>query len=231
MSRFHRPLSKGMGAALCALVPNLALAADHIDAPAVVADPAADLTDLYAWSDGGSMLNLALDVPSSGPGSSFSDAVQYVFHIETMSAFGESGTRTDLICTFDAAQMVSCWVGEAAYLKGDASGSEGLRSEDGMVRVFTGRRNDPFFFNLSGFQATIATVVGAASGLDFDPAGCPALDQATSTALVTQLASEPDGSPAADDFAGGEVLSLVVQVDTSLLGTGPIAAVWASTRR
>lgn len=228
-----RNFTSKAGMAFLALTPSLALAADHVDAPGVIADPTADLTDVFAWMDpAGGKMNLILNIPSAGAGSAFSDAVQYVFHVESMAGYGMAGETTNIICTFDASQMVSCWVGDQAYVNGDASNPSGLASTDGSIKVFTGRRNDPFFFNLSGFDATIETVVAAAGSLTFDDAGCPALDMPTSTALVTQLQTEPGGMPALDDFAGGEVLSLVVQVDVALVNSGgPVAAVWASTRR
>lgn len=205
---------------------NLASAADHIDAPAVIADPATDLTDLFAWTSGG-QLNLALNIPGGG---GFSDAVQYVFHVDSAPAYGMAGSSAVILCTFDAAQTVQCWVDDEIYVTGDAS--SGLTSDDGRLRIFAGERNDPFYFNFSGFTETLDIVAGAAGGLTFDDAGCPALDSATSQALVGQLMTEPGGDPAEDDFMGGTVRSLVVQVDPSLVNQGgPILAVWASTRR
>jgi len=103
-------------------------------------------------------------------------------------------------------------------------------SADGKLRVFTGLRQDPFFFNLAGFRETCRIVAGAASGLTFDAAGCPALDEATATALVTQLQSAPGGGPAPDSFAGFNVISIVLEIDKSLVTPGgPIVAVEAST--
>jgi hypothetical protein len=206
-------------------------AADHVDSPAVVADPAADITDVYAWVDAGN-LNLILNIPAAGPDAVFSDAVQYVFHLEASDAYGAAGAESIVLCTFDAGQQVRCWVGENSFVSGDASNPSGLTSDDGRVRVFAGVRNDPFFFNLSGFNATIDAVVAAAPNLAFDDAGCPALDAATSGVLVGQLSAEPDATEARDDFAGGAVLSLVVQLDPALVeAEDRIVAVWASTRR
>ena len=52
----------------------------------------------------------------------------------------------------------------------------------------------------------------------------------TSQALVGQLSTEPGGAAAMDDFQGGSVASLVIQLDKSILsGSGDIVAVWAST--
>lgn len=220
-------LALGVGVAVGASMAP-ALAADHIDAPAVVADPATDLTDVFAWMEDG-QLNLALDIPGAA---GFSDAVQYVFHLESAPAYGMTGSSTTILCTFNAAQTIQCWLDDQVYVTGDAGTPAGLANEDGTFRVFAGLRNDPFYFNFSGFTTTIDAVVDAAGGLAFDDAGCPTLDAATSQVLVTQLQTEPGGDPAVDDFAGSNVRSLVVQVDPSLVNQGgPVLAVWASTRR
>src|SRR5205085_3071043 len=123
-------------------------------------------------------------------------------------------------------------VGRRVRVTGDASAEGGLRSRDGKVRVFAGLRNDPFFFNLPGFRATARIVAGAAGSLTFDPAGCPALDAATSAALVGQLQTAPGGGPAVDNFARFNVLAIVVSVSKSLVTRdGPVVAVWGSTNR
>ena len=48
---------------------------------------------------------------STIPAAFFSDAVHYVFEVESSEALGESGVLT-VICPFDDAQTVQCWVGE-----------------------------------------------------------------------------------------------------------------------
>lgn len=196
-------------------------AADHVDSPAAVADPAADLTDIYAWmSDSASEVNLILAVPAAA----FSDAIQYVFHVESSAAYGEAGTVVQVICEFAVDQSVQCWIGEDDYLTGDASAETGLASETGRTLAFVGQRNDPFFFNSTGFRNTLDIVAAAAPSLSFDGAGCPILDGATSTALITELQTGGDA------FALGAVQSLVLQVDKPLLAPGgDVLAVWAST--
>src|SRR4051812_38479448 len=64
-----------------------ALAADHLDTPTVTSDPAADIGDLYAWTSAdGRRLNLVLDIV----GRRFSDQVQYVFHVDSGAAYGDT---------------------------------------------------------------------------------------------------------------------------------------------
>jgi len=220
----------------------LAVAADHVDGPAVLTDPSADITDVYAWtSTDGTKVNLVLNVaPVASTSSRFSDVVKYVFHTSSCATYtapgGCTAAKEDIICTFDAAQKVSCWVGTDDYVTGDASAVAGLSSVDGKLKVFTGLRDDPFFFNLDGFNAMRNTVIAAAPSLTFNVAGCPALSAGTSAVLVQMLSTDPNsvpaGGPAKDFFAALDVLSIVLQVDKSLLTKGgPIVAVWASTNR
>ncbi len=214
------------------LVASSGYAADHRDGSDVRNDPAADINDLYAWmSPDARRVNLAMTVfPFASSSAEFSDSVQYVFHTASADAFGGNERSTDIICSFDTNQVVDCWIGDDRRVVGDATNTAGLVSDDGRVRVFGGPRNDPFFFNLDGFNATTDAVVAAAGDLTFDDAGCPLLDAGTSNALVMQLQSDGDGSPATDDFAGATVLVLVVSVDKEILvDNGAILSVWAST--
>lgn len=222
-------------AAVLAIGGQLALAADHIDGPQAAADPAADITDAFAWmTPDTSKVILVMDLTRNADvGSRFSDSVQYVFHTTSSASFG--GAKSDdvpVICQFDPQQRVECWAGDEAFVTGDASSLSGITSSNGRLRVFTGLRNDPFFFNLAGFRETARIVTGAASGLTFDAAGCPAVDSATSTALVTQLQSAPGGGTAPDSFANFNVIAIVVEVDKSILTkNGPILSVATATYR
>jgi hypothetical protein len=198
-------------------------AADHVDAPGAVADPAADITDIFAWmSPEATELNLILAVPAAA----FSDAVQYVFHVESSASYGTAGTEQNVICQFEASQEVECWVGTKDYLRGDASATAGLASRTGRTRAFVGARNDPFFFNSTGFRNTLSAVSAALPSLTLDAAGCPLLDSATSTALIDEL------NTGGDAFALGTVQALVLQIDKPLIAAdGDIVAVWGSTHR
>lgn len=225
--------TRGAMALALTAAATTALAADHIDSPSAVADPAADITDTYAWLDSGKIVLVMNVSPLAASGAKFSDKVQYVFHTESSAGFGMPGTKTDIICTFDAAQKISCWVGDKGYVTGDASAMTGLAAADGSFKVFAGLRDDPFFFNLDGFKDAVSTVVSAAPTLTFDPAGCPGVNAATSAALVGMLKGTQKGTmPAVDFFAGKNVLSIVLSVDKNLLnGGGPILSYWASTNK
>ena len=216
------------------LCTSAALAADHRDGAAVLTDPSTDINDVFAWtSSDGTKLNLAMTVfPAATTAAKFSDVAQYVFHTASSPGYGMAASATeDILCTFDTSQKISCW-GGGEYVTGDASATSGITSSSGKLRVFAGLRDDPFFFNLDGFKATAHLVHEAAGSLTFDAAGCPALDQTTANALVTQLRSAPGGGAPQDFFAGLNGLAIVIQIDKALVTKGgSTVSVYGSTRK
>ena len=207
-----------------------ALSADHQDGPATTSAPPADINDVYSWVDGSNVVLAMTVYPAAPTGAQFSNNVQYVFHTASAAALGATTNPVDVIATFDATQKIKLWVGASEYVTGDASSPSGLSTADGKVKVFAGLRADPFFFNLDGFKATAADVKAAAASLTFNEAGCPALDNATSGALVNQLKSSADGGAAVNHFAAFNGLAIVVSIDKTLLNKGGAdMSVWAGT--
>jgi hypothetical protein len=250
------------------LLSTTALGADHADGTASVLfnpDASADITDVFAWmTSDATKMNLVVDVfPFATTTSKFSNAVKYVLHTEarvtpTMSA----ATKTDVICTFTGTttQTIACWVVRGGttldYVTGDASATTGITSTSGKVKVFAGLRDDPFFFNLAGFQNTARTAARAASTLTFDTNGCPTN---VPGAVAGLLAKDCTGAASPFDFfrvpqsgsntacpgtagaAGrivnqpatgtGNVLAIVVQIDKTLVSdsTNTFTTVWAAT--
>lgn len=227
-------------AALASLtvLASVAWGADHEDSPSVRTDPTTDLGDVMAWmSPDAQRLNLlATVVRHAGANSRFSDAALYVFHTTSLPAFGQTpppGGEVDVICKFDGAttQTTTCYAG-GSTVSGNANTPAGIASSDGRLRVFAGLRNDAFFFNSDGFNATRGLVINAAPTLTFDAAGCPAIDSSTSQALVTQLQSGRAGAPATDNFGNANILVLALSVDKAIVTrNGPIVGVWGSTNR
>lgn len=224
----------GLAAALL-LSPLMVQAADHLDGPRVSTMPAADINDVFAWmSQDASKVNLIMTVwPNAGPAAKFADNVIYSFNTGSASGYGQASTDKSLECTFNAAQVITCTI-DGVTVTGDASSETGIESPNGDMRVFAGLRNDPFFFNLSGFQnatATVNAVATAPEGLTFDSDNCPVITADQSALLVGQLSTAPDGGAAVDAFADFNTLAIVLQVDKSLLTSGgPILSVWANTQ-
>jgi len=221
-----------------------ALASDHIDAPATIADPAADITDVYAWmSADGKSVELALDVsPFATATTKFSDAVTYAIHVNSNTAFNSKVStpkETLIICQFNTAGTIQCWAGKDEYVTGDASKTAGIASASGKLKVFAGLRNDPFFFNLTGFKNAVGAVEasqGSASPLPVNVAGCPTVPPATSMALVNALklsgTAANSAAPPVDTFAGKNVLAIVLEIDKTVLTVGgPVLGIWSSTHQ
>src|SRR5512147_197004 len=98
-------------------------AADHIDGPRASADPSADITDVFTWmTPDASKVIIAIDLTRNATTDSrFSDAVVYATRTTSRSAFGgTAAAQIDVSCTFNVAQEVQCWVGDDAYVAGDA---------------------------------------------------------------------------------------------------------------
>src|SRR5271165_19856 len=103
----------GMVGILITVGFRVASASDHLDTPTVIADPAADIGDIFAWtSSDGKRLNLVMDIVAH----QFSDRLQYVFHVDSGKSFGKTTSTTLIVCRFDAAGVAECWVGNADYV-------------------------------------------------------------------------------------------------------------------
>ena len=230
-------------------VTHTSHAADHLDGPAVMTNPMGDIGDVYAWTNGSGSdaptnVNLAMTVSPADMGSnSFGPSIQYVFHASSHAgasnpvAFGAPGTESKVICTFASDTSAQCWAVQGTTVKDYVKGnpSTAMTSADGKMKVFAGRRSDPFFFNLAGFK-TAQTLVENAT-LTADAAGCPAVPAATAGALRTTLSTAsvtavpPCAANQIDCFATFNVMAIVVQIDKSLLlqGSDHLLSVWGST--
>lgn len=205
-----------------------AFASDHLDTPTVIAEPAADIGDLYAWtSSDGKRLNLIMDIV----GRKFSDQIQYVFHIDSGSRFGATTASTTILCRFDVANAVECWVGDADYVRGDASRPEGIEGRNRRVRVFAGLRDDPYFNNVRGTRGALNLAANAIQKgkATKDASGFFALDAETSSQVFSQWRLT-DSEQGKNFLAGWKTSALVVSVDLSVVNKGgPLLAVWGRT--
>jgi hypothetical protein len=195
----------------------------------VIADPAADIGDLFAWtSSDGRRLNLVMTVVAHR----FSDRLQYVFHVDSGVRLGGTTATTSIVCRFDAANAAECWAGDADYVHGDASNPAGLEGQRRRFRVFAGLRDDPFFNNVKGTRAALGAVAAALhGGATVDAAGCPAFDEATSCAILDHW-RHTDGGPATNFLAGWKMSALVISIDLDVVNTGgPLLAVWAAVHK
>lgn len=155
-----------LAAAACvagALLIGRSRAADHLDAPLASSDPTADITDVYAFTspENPSNLVLVMNVAPLGGASQFSDKVDYAFRVRAVtgtSPLAFADAPLDVVCTFDAGtpQKATCTTatGIAATVAVDDTSGGGNAQSD--MRVFAGKRSDPFFLDLPGLKATLA---------------------------------------------------------------------------
>jgi Domain of unknown function (DUF4331) len=136
---------------------------DHNSGPRALADPVVDITDLYVFPNPerpGSLV-LVLDVfPNAEPTAFFSDAVDYRFRVRPVkiptgaeAAFAVSEKEYTISCRF--AVPIQNQGGEPLVQEGTCTASTGqavsfrVNDEEGGktqgLRVFAGRRMDPFF--------------------------------------------------------------------------------------
>lgn len=223
-ARDRARMALAVAAGLAAAGP--AAASDHLDTPTVIADPAADIGDVYAWmAPDHRQLNLVMTVV----GHRFSDRLHYAFHIGSGPQFGATTAETVVLCRFDVAGAAECWAGDADYARGDASQPAGLSGQRHRFRVFAGPRDDPFFNNVKGTREALTVVGDALASAPRDAAGCPAFDYATSCAILDRWA-HASGGPAVNTLAGWTSSALVVSVDLDVVDAGgPMLAVWAGT--
>src|SRR3954469_5417935 len=139
----HAHLLRTALAALLGFVAATSHASDHLDSPSVIADPRADIGDLYAWtSTEGKKLNLVMTIV----GHTFSEKLHYVFHVDSGRRFGKTTTEATIDCHLVTATEMECRAGYGDYARGDSSVPDGLDAR-ARFRVFAGLRDDPFFNN------------------------------------------------------------------------------------
>lgn len=209
-----------------ALLGGVAHASDHLDSPTVVADPRADIGDVYAWTaPDGRHLNLVMAIV----GHTFSDRLTYAFHIDSGRRFGATTASVTIACRFPAPGQADCRLGDDVAT-GAAETPMGLNSRTGAFRVFAGLRDDPFFNNVRGTRAAYDVAAGALkAGARVDAAGCPAFDAATVAAIRHEW-THTQGGPAQNLLNGWTPASIIVQVDLKAVSKGgPILAVWGDT--
>lgn len=190
---------------------------DHISGPRALADPIADITDLYAFPSPSEPSKLVLvmnTLPFAQPSDLFSDGLIYRFRIRSLEPTPPDGYRAPFTATGDElvidcvfsdptagpdalAQRGTCTTsvgGAVTFGVGDLAGG----SAPG-IRAFGGLRWDPFIMDAPAALKTIATRKLAFS------------------------------DPSAIYLDGKDVLSIVVEIDTAVLGGAALVGVVGET--
>ena len=144
----------------------------HISGPRAIAEPIADITDLYAFPspDRPGHLVLVLNtLPFAPPGARFSDALIYRFRLRELGR-NPAGTAApfspvdddDLLidCVFSTAveggeQHCTCTLPDGETVTSAVDGEQRDASNGG--RIFAGPRWDPFILDAPAMLKTIAT--------------------------------------------------------------------------
>jgi hypothetical protein len=222
-----RGLGIGATAALALLAASWSEASDHLDTPTVIANPSADIGDIYAWTaPDGQHLNLIMDIV----GHSFSDKLEYAFHIDSGRALGKTTATVVITCRFQSAGSIECRADNIDIARGDPRGPTGILSLYDHFRLFAGLRDDPFFNNVRGTRAAYQTAQAALkAGASVDAAGCPNFDRATSRAILDQW-KHTDGGPPKNFLAGWLASAIVISIDLNVVNKGgKLLAVWGTT--
>ncbi|CAM3603984.1 DUF4331 domain-containing protein [Occultella aeris] len=195
---------------------------DHISGPRALADPIADITDVYAFPSperSGCLVLVLNTLPMAKPTDLFSDGLLYRFRLRPVAASSGEGASWRFVpgeeelvidCVFAAPEEAAGDGGEPVRVQqGTCVSPSGERipfavnEEQGGsgrgLRVFAGVRWDPFIMDARAALATIAT---------------------------RKLAFTDPGSIFLD---GKNVLSIVVEVDTDRLTDWGLVGVVAET--
>ena len=190
---------------------------DHISGPRALADPIADITDVYAFPSPerpGRLVLVMNTLPFAPPTALFSDGLVYRFRLRPLTprtagdptpfAVGEPELALD--CMFSDPSAGNGAHGQEGVLTTPAGDTVTFRVNDeeggsgGGARVFAGPRWDPFFMDAPAALKTIAT-----GEIAFTEAGAIYMD-------------------------GKNVLSLVVEIDCAeVLGDVQLVGVVAET--
>ncbi|WP_323027751.1 DUF4331 family protein [Gelidibacter japonicus] len=207
-----------VGVAVITVAGFFAIAADHIDAPAVTGGTN-DITDFYAFQgqDNNNIVFVAnvqgLLSPTATQNAKFDENTMIEINIDTdgdavedlviqaipkdgkMYFFGPvAPAQAGLMSTVRTSGMSSS-VGITA------AGANAVVATNAGMSFFAGPRDDPFFFDFDQFNAILA---GTATGFN---------------------------DPGTDKFKGTNVLSVVVEVPKTMIGGSGNINSWVETKR
>jgi hypothetical protein len=204
---------------------RVARASDHQDNPLVELNPAMDMSDFYAFP-GASADRIALVMdshplltPAQTPGASFDPNILYQFKIDNsgdakedrviqVTFKGTGASQTVEVRGPMAPPVQGAMMNTIANVAPVVSGpiNQVLGGASG-VQVFAGAREDPFFLDLEQFLRILP-------------------DRRPSTGPLSQIGDTPTAtsfraaSSAVDPLKGTNVLSIVVELPSSMLTSG-----------
>ncbi|SHI72949.1 DUF4331 family protein [Algibacter luteus] len=208
-----------LGIGILALAVFFVVAADHIDAPDVQGGTS-DITDFYAFQ-GENTENLVfvanvqgLLSPSATATASFDENVLIEFNIDNTGDNVEdlviqAIARQGKMYFFGPSAPTSTGINSTILTNASATGvvdislygSSAIVASNNGMSFFAGPRDDPFFMDFAQYSAIIG---GNASSFN---------------------------DPGSDTFAGSNVMSVVVEVPKSMIGSSGTINTWVETKR
>jgi Domain of unknown function (DUF4331) len=192
---------------------------DHFSGPRALIDPAADISDVFAFPAPGNPQHLVvvMDVfGKSGPSAVFSDAVIYRFRIRPVdiaatgpeAVFAPGKNEFTFDCTFEVPsnstdygrplQHGRCLTPDGRAISFRVDDEHG--GVDDGVQVFASQRSEPFFLDVRMIEKTVA---------------------------IGKLSFKPKGS---DTLYGTNILAIVIKLEwRKMLKGGPLFAVVCET--
>jgi hypothetical protein len=204
---------------------------DHVDGPRSIGDPAADITDLFAFTspENPARTVLALCVfPSAGEDAMFSNVIDYEIAVRRVTVAGvgnaakfqpaEDETRFSFrfgVLERDAAARViqrgTCTLPDGRKLSFTVNDAKGASTAEGDVRVFAGLRSDPFY--LAWIASTLEKVPNL---LQHDNVLC----------IVVELDTRRVLDPAKDSLFGAIAETVPVPQPRGRIGHPPARVDW-----
>jgi hypothetical protein len=143
---------------LALALPGTALAADHAEAPGAGADPAADIGDFFAWHIAdGSITTIITFAPLTGAGgaATYDADVLYTVNIDTDA---DGAADAEILVRFGQ-NTAGDWGVQAENVPGASAplvGAVDAVVAEGSAQLYAGLVDDPFFFDLEGYGASLA---------------------------------------------------------------------------
>jgi hypothetical protein len=192
---------------------------DHISGPRALAEPTADITDVYAFPSPerpGHLVLVQNTLPFAPPSARFSDGLVYRFRVRPLTAnasrdaapFAAAEEEFVFDCVFSDPAVADGARGQEGVCTTPAGDTVSFRGEDEQggsdhgVRVFAGPRWDPFIMDAPAALKTIAT-----GQLAFTDPGAIYMDGKNVLSLVVEL----DGKQV---LGGADLIGVVAETLT-----------------
>jgi hypothetical protein len=187
-------------------------AADHLDSPLASNSIRVDINDVYAFTSSGELVVAVSCNRFTGQPSTplFANDGRYEVYVDNTGDFVADVT-VSVTFSGSSPQQFDLAVNGTSAVTGDVSGfGAPIIASAGGIQVFCGPRDDPFFFDLAGFQQ----FVGAAGPTGYVPSG----------------GGLRNGGTPVDFFAGGNVSAIVIQLPVAAVtGAATTVRAWSKT--